>query len=169
MKNLRCAFSLIELLVVLFLIALLVGLLLPAVQKVREAASKVSSMNKLKQLSMANHMYTDIRGGQLQRLDGAPDQFGIDRSVHVNLLPYIEQGNIYQALRTSRNNLMTYSTSFGIPVFYSDTDHSISQSGTTGGTSFPINAILPRTISRSPTAFSKSESYLGSAFAQRFT
>jgi len=101
-------FTLIELLVVIAIIAILIGMLLPAVQKVREAAARAQSENNLKQLALAMHMYQDSMGtlpdnGFLQYTHGwywgaptppSPAQAPAC-SWAVKLLPFIEQQNLY--------------------------------------------------------------------------
>ncbi|MFT3879552.1 MAG: DUF1559 domain-containing protein [Gemmatales bacterium] len=96
----RTGFTLIELLVVIAIIALLMALLLPAIQKVREAANKMQCASNLRQIAIASHNYHNdynrLPPGDLGPLNGVLFAQGIGSLVH--LLPYLEQDNVYKQL-----------------------------------------------------------------------
>jgi prepilin-type N-terminal cleavage/methylation domain-containing protein len=109
-KSQRAAFTLIELLVVIAIIALLMALLLPAIQKVREAANKMLCASNLRQLAIASHNYhNDYQKlppgwyGRLNGVDGmeTPLVEGPYMGIIVCLLPYIEADNLYKNLVTA--------------------------------------------------------------------
>src|SRR5438876_7729150 len=117
----RRGFTLIELLVVIATIAVLVGLLLPAVQKVREAAARAKCANNLKQLGLAAHHYESA----LQQLPpggintGAPANTnnGLTRLGCLPfLLPYLEQDNLYRAIDSNDKTGVKFDADAALPV-----------------------------------------------------
>jgi prepilin-type processing-associated H-X9-DG protein len=92
MTNKRSAFTLFQLLIMLAVLALLFALLLPAVQKVREAAARTQSANNLKQLGLACHNYYDVNGSMPPGVDA--NHF----STTTYVLPYIEQNEVFKSI-----------------------------------------------------------------------
>jgi prepilin-type N-terminal cleavage/methylation domain-containing protein/prepilin-type processing-associated H-X9-DG protein len=126
----RQGFTLIELLVVIAIIAVLIGLLLPAVQKVREAAARAQCINNIKQIVLALHNYHDVnnhfppavvmpyaQAGNDPLTGGAANPFGPNWAIFI--LPYIEQQNLYVLANplsypgtSNLSNLVSYNLSW---------------------------------------------------------
>jgi prepilin-type N-terminal cleavage/methylation domain-containing protein len=110
LRTRRQGFTLIELLVVIAIIAILIGLLVPAVQKVRDAANRVTCTNNLKQLALACHNYESTYKVMPPWAIGTPTQYG---SAHYLLLPYVEQQSLYQQANGFSFNIRTAA----VPIF----------------------------------------------------
>ena len=156
----RRGFTLIELLVVIAIIAILIALLVPAVQKVREAAARTQCTNNLKQIGLGIHNFEGTHK-RMPPLYGGVVSFNGDQasqkfpstwgSTHVFILPYIEQDNLYKLMNVP--NTSTYDPKIGVggaantkvvSTYVCPADPSMSdgiQSGLTlGGTSYGANA-----------------------------
>ncbi len=137
MTRSRKGFTLIELLVVIAIIAILIGLLLPAVQKVREAANRAQCQNNLKQIAIAMQAFHDTYkvfpqgGGDPGGQNPAVRTFYFSWTYHI--YPYIEQGNLYRLVPSTATSMVDLNTIAGgsailrkldttpVPVFYCPT------------------------------------------------
>jgi prepilin-type N-terminal cleavage/methylation domain-containing protein/prepilin-type processing-associated H-X9-DG protein len=109
----RRGFTLIELLVVIAIIAILIGLLLPAVQKVREASSRAQCQNNLKQWGLAMAGYHDATGSLPFGSQGSPRQTWV-----MYLWPYIEQGNLFNGISSVAGHNITNQQFYDVPCTY---------------------------------------------------
>ena len=154
----RRALTLVELLVVIAILAVLLGLLLPAVQKVREAAGRMQCANKMRQFALAVQNFSGVHGDRLPDIDGSSHGPNRMRSVHVALLPFLEGAHMYQE---------TISQAPEIPQFLNYLDPSLEEDRT-GLTSYACNAMSFAVGTRLPHSFTDGTSNtLG--FAERYS
>jgi prepilin-type N-terminal cleavage/methylation domain-containing protein len=113
----RVAFTLIELLVVIAILAVLIGLLLPAVQKVRVAAARAQTLSNLRQVALATHAFNDARDRLPVPWEVVTDPVGL-RSPLVQILPFVEQQSLGELSDANTGNWPNHY----IPVYVSPLD-----------------------------------------------
>ncbi|MBA4190411.1 MAG: hypothetical protein C0467_20680 [Planctomycetaceae bacterium] len=113
----KSGFTLIELLVVIAIIAILIGLLLPGVQKVREAAARTQCQNNLKQIGLANQNFHDVYKN-FPPLQGPLGTTGNANTVFFWLLPYVEQTALFDRARTSTGDYDSRLVAFEVVKTY---------------------------------------------------
>ena len=122
----RLAFTLVELLVVIAIIGILIAMLLPAIQQVRESARRTQCANRLRQLALAVHHYENIHSHFPTSFDVRPGEIKRGSwSIHAKLLPLIEQGNVETRIDFDtdwHDQLETGVHAFGAPILSCPSD-----------------------------------------------
>jgi prepilin-type processing-associated H-X9-DG protein len=133
----RAGFTLIQLLVILAIFAILLGLLLPAIQKVREAANRMKSQNNLKQMALACHNYHDVNG----KFPSGNDANNFSAAAY--LLPYLEQDNVFKMIdfgKPMTDEANAAVRKLVIRTFLADTDSVTTVKEDFGATNYLFNA-----------------------------
>ena len=137
MSKFRFGMSLLEVILVIAILAILLGLLLPATQKVREAATRLQSQNNLKNIALATHSFATANGDKLPVHGGNRSNVNGTSSVYWAILPYVDGGTDYiNYLRDPKHGNLK------IKLFISPADPSFESSliGVPDVCSYPANA-----------------------------
>lgn len=138
--GLRQGLSLVELLVVIGIVFAVLGLLLPAIVKVRVAATRLENMNKIRQILTATHNYSDANGGYLPNVAGFNfHTTTVEYSLYVGILPYLEGSTAYERYRERYPTKGSGGTDVVLPIFINRVDPSL-VSEPKGQCSFAANA-----------------------------
>ena len=128
----RPAYTLIEILVAIAIVAVMIGLLLPAIQKVRNAAARIQGANHIKQIGLAIHSYGDANGNTIPMSDNGY------RSAYYKILPYFEHGNYYAEVEAGKRE---YSSDYEMRPYISLSDPTLAAfEQKTGVASYCYNA-----------------------------
>jgi prepilin-type N-terminal cleavage/methylation domain-containing protein len=157
----RFGMTLVELLIVIGILAVLIALLLPAIQQVRTQAIRMNSTNNLKQIILATHNFATAYDGRLPTVNGAPGSVNGD-SVLGNLLPYIEQGSIFAQIVANPGEIVP------VPIYVNPADPTITAVNLHHGlSSYAANAQVFRTNPSLASTFTDGTS-MTIAFAEHY-